>query len=229
MRWGLGDFVWAWVAGNVGALVTVSLALAGSGGDADELSDIAALVAGMVGQVGGTALAVWLLVRAKGTGRPARDLGLVVHARDWWWLLVGVGLAVGNGLLVAPLAALLDQDEPAQEVVRVLQDSSGPLLPLAAFGVAVLFPVLEEVLYRGLLLRSLARRTSTAWAVAVSSALFGVVHLVGNLEAAILLVGLTGLGVVSAYQAARTGDLSRSILLHVGFNLLAAVALLAGV
>ena len=41
----------------------------------------------------------------------------------------------------------------------------------------------------------------------------------------IALPAIILLGVVSGYQAAKTGNLSRSILLHVGFNALSVVFL----
>ena len=53
--------------------------------------------------------------------------------------------------------------------------------------------------------------------------MFGAVHLLGGnvLGTLAVLPALIGLGVVSGVLAVRSGDLSQSILLHVGFNLIA--------
>jgi hypothetical protein len=40
--------------------------------------------------------------------------------------------------------------------------------------------------------------------------------------------GLLLLGLISGYQAVKSGDLSRSVLLHVGFNLFSALQLAFG-
>ena len=57
--------------------------------------------------------------------------------------------------------------------------------------------------------------------------MFGLVHFgdpsIGTL---IAFPAIVSLGLVSGYQAAMTGDLSRSIMLHVGFNTLSLVDLL---
>ena len=93
-------------------------------------------------------------------------------------------------------------------------------------GVALFAPVVEELLFRGLLLRALLRRTTPVTAVLISSVVFAVVHLLDPSTAA-LMAPLLLLAVISGIRAVRTGDLSQSILLHVGFNLLSAILLLA--
>jgi len=64
-------------------------------------------------------------------------------------------------------------------------------------------------------------------AVFVSAVVFGLVHALGDpsVGTMIALPAIILLGVVSGYQAATTGNLSRSILLHVGFNALSVVFL----
>jgi membrane protease YdiL (CAAX protease family) len=53
------------------------------------------------------------------------------------------------------------------------------------------------------------------------------VHALGDpsVGTLIALPAIILLGVVSGYQAAKTGNLSRSIMLHMGFNALSAVLL----
>ncbi len=86
-------------------------------------------------------------------------------------------------------------------------------------GVALFAPLVEELLFRGLLLRSLLRRTSPVAAVVISSVVFAAVHLLDP-NTAPLMAPLLLLAAISGIRAVRSGDLSQSILLHVGFNLL---------
>ncbi len=93
--------------------------------------------------------------------------------------------------------------------------------------VVVVAPLAEELLYRGLLLRALLRRVSAPLAVTIGAFVFAAVHLMDP-KAAPLLAPLALIGLVSGLRATRTGDLSQSILLHAGFNLLTAVFLVTG-
>ena len=86
----------------------------------------------------------------------------------------------------------------------------------------MLAPIAEELLFRGALLRSLLRKLSPDHAVFVSALVFGLVHVLGDpsVGTLIALPAIMLLGVVSGYQAVKTGDLSRPIMLHMGFNTL---------
>ena len=92
-----------------------------------------------------------------------------------------------------------------------------------AVGAGVIAPVVEELLFRGMLLRALMRRMPAIPAIAVSGFTFGFVHWVldPHFGTFIAVPALTAVGVVSGLFAVRSGDLSKSIFLHAGFNLLA--------
>jgi membrane protease YdiL (CAAX protease family) len=94
-------------------------------------------------------------------------------------------------------------------------------------GVVLLAPIAEELLFRGALLRSLQRRTTTGMAVFVSALIFAVIHLVdpdtNYYVPAFLLLGLVG-----GWRAVVTGDLTKSIFLHAGFNLVASLFIVLG-
>ena len=66
-------------------------------------------------------------------------------------------------------------------------------------------------------------------AVFVSALIFGLIHALGDpsVGTLIALPAIILLGLVSGIQAVRTGELSRSILLHMGFNTLTVVFLFA--
>jgi len=163
-------------------------------------------------------------VVTRGRGSLLADLGLTVRLSDWPWLAAGVLLQVVAFGMVA-LIELVAGSEPKQEVVTAIQHSGTAARVLGAIAVVVFAPVAEELLFRGLLLRGLLRRYGAAVAVVLGGVAFAVVHLLDP-SAAPLLAPLALVGVLSGILAVRSGDLSRSILLHAGFNLLSAILLL---
>jgi membrane protease YdiL (CAAX protease family) len=210
------------VGGTIG--FTIGYGLTG-----DEIGEPGALTLalGFAGQFLTYGAVIWLFCRVRGTGSLRRDLGLVLHWRDWWAIPLGTGCAIGLGLLVLPLRYFIDE---TQTVVDDLNDSSGAKLAVICIAAGLLAPVFEELLFRGLFLRALLGRVSEPWAIGISATAFGAVHFLGGnaLGTLAVLPALIGLGAISGVFAVRSGDLSRSVLLHMGFNLLAVTgALLA--
>jgi membrane protease YdiL (CAAX protease family) len=69
------------------------------------------------------------------------------------------------------------------------------------------------------------RRVPATTAVGISAVSFALLHLVDpSIGTVVALPALATVGVVSGVLAVRTGDLSRSILLHAGFNLVTVLA-----
>lgn len=224
ISWGIGDVVAAWFAGLLVSVVAASFV-----GVRTSPSELAVLLVAQDGT-----MVIWLAVvaRRKGLGSLVADFGLrlVSPGKRWTddvpWFFAGVGLQ----LVWIPAIVLLQEVHGTvarQEAVRIASRSSGFSIPLLFIAVGVLAPVAEELLFRGALLRSLLRKTTPGWAVFISAAVFGLVHFgdpsIGTL---IALPAILSLGLVSGYQAAKTGDLSRSIMLHVGFNTLSVVDLM---
>jgi hypothetical protein len=176
----------------------------------------------------GSAVLTVVLLRAfvvtRGRGSLLADLGLTVRLADWPWVGAGVLLQVVALGMVAAIESVAGS-EPKQEVVRAIQHSGTATRILGAVAVVVFAPVAEELLFRGLLLRGLLRRFGAPSAVLVGGMTFALVHLIDP-SAASLLAPLALVGVLAGMLAVRSGDLSRSILLHAGFNLLSAVLLL---
>jgi hypothetical protein len=75
--------------------------------------------------------------------------------------------------------------------------------------------VVEEFLYRGVLLSALLRGTGAIAALVVSSALFALVHAPAEPQA---VVPLFFLGMALAYAAYRTRSLVAPVLAHALFN-----------
>ncbi|MBM3674081.1 MAG: CPBP family intramembrane metalloprotease [Actinobacteria bacterium] len=225
VRWGLGDAALVWLGGLVAATVAASISLALRDRSADLAPDAVDLVVGLVAQNLAILGGLVLVSRRRGLGSLRADFGLALHPRDWLWLPCGVLLqVVGSGLI-----ELLDRVAGGlreQEAARVLDRADGPELVALILGVTLVVPLAEELLFRGLLLRSLARRFHAVTAVVASAATFAGAHLLDPATAP-LLVPLALLGLVSGIRAVRTGELSQSLMLHGGFNLLSAVVLVS--
>jgi len=214
----LWDFAIAYGCGLLGAIVALSFLV----GVRKPLELIVVLFAQNAAII---AYLVWV-GRHKGVGSLFANFGFVVRVTDFSWFFVGVGLQLVSFIPTALLVAAHGHTAK-QDVVNTAKNAHGIEIPLILLGVAVLAPVTEELLFRGLLLRGLLRRMEPGMAVFLSALIFGLVHVFGDpsVGTLIALPVIILLGVVSGVQAVRTGELSRSILLHMGFNALTAVLL----
>jgi membrane protease YdiL (CAAX protease family) len=104
-------------------------------------------------------------------------------------------------------------------------EARSPALPaLAAIGAAVLAPVIEEILFRGVIQSALRTRFSTWGAIFATSALFTLAHVPGwvllemhpppDQIAAVFLIG-----VVCGWLKEKTGSLAPPVLAHIANNI----------
>jgi uncharacterized protein len=223
-RWGLGDVVLT-IPLLVAVLIptTVLAYLAG-------VDDNGIIALGLVAQI--AVFLGWPLLVTRWKGRGAvRDLGLrLALPTD-----IGLGIAGGivaviaGGLVGASLHALLD---PAGETgnTGIIDDAGGSAwLPVIAISAALLVPVAEEVLFRGLLLRAVAKRWGLAAGAVVSAVLFALVHVQfsGLREDLVLLGSISAYTVVLTLLVVRTGRLGAAIVAHAVVNTIGVVATLA--
>jgi hypothetical protein len=82
-------------------------------------------------------------------------------------------------------------------------------------------PVIEELFFRGLLMRSIQARLNDGLALVLSSLFFALVHF-----QVLQIPGLFLFGLIAGTCAQRTGRLGMSILAHSAFNATAVVMLL---
>lgn len=217
-RWGLGDAVLGLWAGFLAANVTVGL-WAAFGGETER--SLGAMVAGWIGLWTGLLGIPVLTTWRKGRRSLAADFGLRARPRD------GAGLAVGVLCQLAVLPALyfliqrltgdLDVSGPARQLA---EDFDGAAFVVVALVATFAAPVVEELFYRGLLLRAAARRFGERWAVVGSSVVFGMSHF-----QLVQFPGLFVFGVVLSVLALRTGRLGASIAAHAAFNAVAVIGL----
>lgn len=225
-RWGIGDFVIVWVAAVIVAVIALSLVYALLGVDdvahiarSDEITGtIVTLYTQALAMAGGVAL----VAAVRGIAGGLREnFGLVIRLRDAPWLLLGIAISLGGSAGIYPLQQLHDKTVE-QHVVTIFREASGVQLALFAVAVGLVAPIAEELLFRGLLLRALERRLATPWAVLVAAAVFALGHLIDP-SAYIALFPLMLLALVSCVAAVRSFELSKSIFLHIGFNLITVV------
>lgn len=181
-----------------------------------------------VGQAVGTLIVIAMYSR-RVSGSFGADTGLVLAGRDWWAIFAGMGLQIAVALLTVPLLRVMfPEGAPSQGVADIAGESETSLEIIAIFvSVAVIAPILEEILYRGMLLSWLNRFMGKWGAIMVSAAIFAGIHLVDwNARAAV--PGLFIVGLVLGWAAMRRGDLSLAVPLHAGVNTLAAFLIVWG-
>ena len=93
---------------------------------------------------------------------------------------------------------------------------------LAVLAMVVIGPIVEELVFRGLLFGALASRLGILAGALITALLFGAVH--GDL---VLFPSLAALGLVAAFAYAGTGNLWVSVTLHALNNALGAAFLIA--
>jgi len=127
---------------------------------------------------------------------------------------VAIGLAVGGGLsalLLAGVSAAAGHLSPDPRIVLLMSEGDATHIVATVLLTCVAAPLVEEVLFRGLLLESLRRR-GTAAAIWLSALAFAVWHLT---PAALRYYAL--MGALLGWLYSRRG-LACSMAAHAGFN-----------
>ncbi|MHB1912726.1 MAG: CPBP family intramembrane glutamic endopeptidase [Acidimicrobiales bacterium] len=224
-RWSLGLPIFGFGAGLLVALVAESIWINAHHGQTNSLGVVVCSTVGLWVGLGGSAL---YASRTEGSSSLVRDFGL-----RFAWLdpflggPVGVAAQYLLGLLIvfAYQASGVSQKtinnlgQPAQTITGLAHGWGDLVLILV---VVVGAPVVEELFFRGLLLRSLQVRIGSVGAVIVSGILFGLAHF-EPLQLPVLAL----FGMVLGALALRTGRLGPGICAHAAFNSLAVYTLLS--
>ncbi len=248
-RWGLGDVVVGFFAGEFLSALLAVVVLSGTDYDLNAEKSVGSAFGQVVGHLAtGTAPAydaklpvpLWLTALlqiplwicllgvpiiatiTKGNG-PVRDLGLRVRAID-----VPIGLAIGVAaqLVLVPLIYVpifwIFGDRDVSAAARQLTDRATD-----PFGVVMLFlivgigaPIAEEMFFRGLTQHALLRRWGSWVALFGTAAFFALTHF-----EPLQLPALFAFGLILGAMVFVTGRLGTSIWAHLGFNLVAAATL----
>ncbi len=209
LRWGLADAAIA-LALTVTLVLSVPVLFRGS-----VLSPLLGYLAVWTPLLG----AVLLSSRFRGTRSLARDVGLRFRPIDALW-------GLGVGLLARVAATLIEIGVYGRAAPSALTIDDGWWLFTAVLAPMLIAPVVEELFFRGLLLRVLERSAGPYVAVAVSSIAFAALHLLAlTSPSQLLVVGIATLafGVAAGVLAVVTRRIGGTIIAHVVFNALIVV------
>jgi len=159
-------------------------------------------------------LSLWTMARPPG-------LGFTMPVQ-WGFLVLAVVAGLAAPLLGGVLTQWLAHDHAVTQDIRQL-GASTPLawrIPLVLMVVAV-GPLVEELLFRGVLLSALLRYMPTVWAVLLCSLAFALVHLPGLQYEWYALPALTLLALILAWLRLHSGSIWPAVLAHAANNLLA--------
>ena len=152
------------------------------------------------------AFVVWLRLRA---GRDSGiHLGLGrIHLPMVLW---GVVLVMASGVVIEPLLSLF----PTEAYEEVMQGIG--LGGWAILSAVVAAPILEEVLFRGLIFESCGERFGKGVALIISALLFGVIHIVP-----VQMINAFVVGLILGYVYLKTRSLVSVIIIHAINNAIA--------
>lgn len=219
----VGAWATAWMLGSVAAVVTIS-AFGGSGDDVG----IPLLAAGSAAAWGVMLAALWFASRRYGTGRPGDDYAVRFRPVD----LVGVPVGVATQLVLVPLLYVplravwpetFDEDRIAERAQDLVDRAGGGLTVLLAVLVVVGAPIVEELVYRGLLQRSASTAVGPLGGLVAASLVFMAIHFSPVEYPGLFLAGMVfGLGVVL------TGRIGPALVTHAAFNATGLIVVLQG-
>lgn len=219
---GIAGLLAAVVLSGLGAAVAAALA---PGSDA--ATEIGAFLGTWTAMLG----ACWIATATVGSGGFRRDLGVAVRPVDVGW---GLGWWAAD-LVAAQVVALLVRAGMGQAcgnggIVTGVQGDGAGFAVVVAFA-TVGAPIVEEIFFRGLMLRSVGRAWGAPAGIAVQAVLFALVHAQGgpaSTNAAVMGTMLC-VGLLHGTAAQRAGRVGPSVVAHMCFNGLSTALLLTGV
>jgi uncharacterized protein len=209
----IAAFVITWVAAVLASSLVI---VVGQNPDDDTSIPLlgASLLVGWTVFLGGT----WFVSQKLGSGDVRADFALTARPLD----LLGVSIGVATQLLLVPAVylplravwpAVFDDDALSETANDLIDRADGGLIVVLFLLVVIGAPVVEEVVYRGLLQRPLLDRLPAVPVVLGVAALFAVIHF-----RPVEYPGLFVAGLVFGVCAWRTGRIGMAVVAHVAFN-----------
>ena len=143
-------------------------------------------------------------------------------------ILIGVGALFAIRIGMAIQLVITNQTKHVQagfehfDVTSTVPGITGVSVAIAVLSLVIVAPIVEEILFRGLLFGALAPRLGVLGSALITALLFGAIH--GD---PVLFPTLAALGFVTALAYAATGNLWTAITLHALNNSLGAIFLVA--
>jgi uncharacterized protein len=213
-----GAWALAWLLGTVVASGVLALRA-----DADAGDPTVRQLAALLPVVWAVFLVMLAVVSRRHGGRGWADFrdhyALAVRPVDAVWAVAGAAAQ----LLVVPLVywplrelwpTTFSSDELERRAQELADSATGGWVIVLVVLVVIGAPLVEELVYRGLLQRSLSSVVGGIPALLIASALFAAIHF-----SAVEMIGLALAGLLFGAALQATGRLGASILAHVGFNI----------
>jgi uncharacterized protein len=154
-------------------------------------------------------------------------------ALGWKWegysaiAKVGYLLSVIVGVFAFTALLSLVLPPPRETVFDKLLKISPSVRISVAIMAVVSAPIVEEVVYRGILFAGLLKKIGTVPAILVVTMLFAGVHFPQYLESVVGLVGLTFLSLVITTVRAQTKSIFPCVMIHLLYNTIGAIEILS--
>lgn len=138
----------------------------------------------------------------------------------WWYHLIILG-----GFFI--FASIVNYFLPAQEneLMRILR-SSRTVVYFVAFMATFTAPLVEEVIYRGILYSAIQRSIGIGWAIVIVTALFAGVHFAQYWGSPGTIILICLLSLILTLIRVRTNNLLPCVILHTIFNGLQSLSLI---
>ncbi|HYH84074.1 MAG TPA: type II CAAX endopeptidase family protein [Pyrinomonadaceae bacterium] len=155
----------------------------------------------------------WLIVTRGGKHPFLRTLGWEWGAGLTFWRCAGLAVL----LLLVGMGIIWLTGKPDNALERLLESSRSAALA-TAFAATFTAPLVEEIMFRGLLYSALRRLVGTALAVAVVMLIFAAIHVPQYWPSYGVIATILLLSFVLTAIRARTGSLLPCFIIHLIFN-----------
>ena len=130
----------------------------------------------------------------------------------FFWTIVGIFLAyaaqIVSGLILSLLLGVQEPSENTTSLIGIAQTA-----PLFIFVICIFAPILEEIIFRGIIFKSVAEKTNFFVGVLVSAIIFAFVH-----QDFTFFISYFFMGFVFAYLYHKTNRLIVPIIVHATLN-----------
>jgi len=161
-----------------------------------------------------TLVIVWAVVTHFGKRPFWRTLGLTWSERVGVW--TSIGLAVGLLAIGLVISQLIGGNKPTA-IDQIINSSAASRYTLALIA-ALTAPLVEELVYRGVLYSALQKTLNMFWAIIGVSILFTLVHLLQYYNNPGVIIAISVLSLSLTLVRAFTGRLLPCVVIHFIFN-----------
>lgn len=136
------------------------------------------------------------------------------------WILVSLFVGAVLGIIIHILSNQFPKTNVEPNTFFIIQSHGLLAQVLLLTTVAVLAPLFEEYLFRGLILDSFVKRFDTLLAICLSAVVFMCFHLIEYYDYWVALVAMVVLGILVATLRLKSQSMLPPILCHASYNLI---------